>query len=72
MGYRRQSPELGDDMIFAVGYVDNNKGLTHITDGPYAKVGPARAMVGRNNKTWRPKDGKYKLLATAVEWVVVE
>jgi len=68
----RQSPDKDDDMLFAVGYVLDGE-LKYITNGPYAKVGPARGQVThRNGRKRSDTKGEYKLLVTKIDWVVVD
>ncbi len=69
----RKAPDKDDDMVFAVGFVDEENNLTMITRGPYSKVGAARGQVTQANR-YKRKDtkGSNRLVATRVDWVVVE
>lgn len=71
-GASRNSPAHDAEMTFAVAYVEDDA-IKVITNGPYAKVGPARAQVTyqRNRKPSRLK-GDYKLIVSKIEWVIID
>ena len=71
-GSGRQPPGKDDDMLFSVAYVEDDE-IKFIVKGPYSKVGPARSQVTASRRYKRPDTkGDYRLIATKVEWVVVE
>ena len=71
-GTSRNSPDPEDDMAFAVAYVEDGV-IEDIVNGPYAKVGPARAQVSyRRNRKRGGTPGDYKLIVTKIDWVIID